>query len=164
MSLYAILKLLHILAVIVFVGGLFARQAVRSFAERAPHVRTFASQSEAAGQIENRMVIPGNAIVIVIGVPLALVSHQPILGFLQGATQNWLLVSNVILILLMLLVPLVFLPRGKAYGIVLADALDRDQITPELRVALHDPIVRTAHIAEMLGVVIVTFLMVVKPF
>jgi len=162
MNLYLILKLLHILSVIIFVGGLFARQMVRFFAERAHGVRSFVAQSEAAGHIESRMVIPGNAAVILIGVILALVGRQPILGFLQGATENWLLVSNLILVALMLLVPLVFIPRGKTYGEVLADALNRDQITPELRAALHDPVVRAAHVAELLGVV-VTYLMVVKP-
>jgi len=164
MNWYLILRLLHILSAIVFVGGLIARQLVRSMAGRAPDVRGFAIQSAAAGHIEKRMVIPGNGAVIVIGVLLALIGRQPILGFLQGADRNWLLVSNVLLVALMLLVPLVFLPRGKLFDATLTAALNRDEFTPELRTALRDPLVRAAHFAEMAGVLVVVYLMVVKPF
>jgi uncharacterized membrane protein len=161
---YLVLKLLHNLLAIVFVGGLFARQIVRSVAERAQDVHTFAVQSEAAGQIESRMVIPGSIGVLVVGVILALVSGQPILGFIQGASQNWLLTASLLFVVLILLVPLVFLPRGKKFDAVLAEALSRNQITPELRAAQHDPVVRFAHTLEIVGVVVIVFLMVVKPF
>jgi uncharacterized membrane protein len=164
MSWYLIIKLLHVLAAIILVGGLIARQIVRSVAERAQDVHTFALQSEAAGRIEQLMVIPGSMAVLIIGVILALISGQPIFGSLQGSGRNWLLVANLLLVLTLLLVPLVFVPRGKKFEAILADALNRDQFTQELRAAQLDPVVRFGHTFEIVGIILIVFLMVVKPF
>jgi uncharacterized membrane protein len=164
MNWYLVLKLLHILSAVVFAGGLVARQVVRAVAQRAQDVHVFAAQSVMAGLIENRMVIPGSIAVMAFGVALALVSGQPILGFIMGAAQNWLLVANILLAFLLLLVPLVFIPRGKNFAVVLQEALARSQMTPELYRELRDPVVRLAHWAELIGVVVIVFLMVAKPF
>ncbi len=110
------------------------------------------------------MIIPGNLAVIVVGVIIALMTGQPIFGTLQGGSSNWLLVSNIIIVALLLQVPLVFIPRGKAFEPILKDALLRNQFTPELRAALHDPVVRAGHAAELVGIVVVVYLMVAKPF
>ena len=110
------------------------------------------------------MVIPGNMAAIAFGVILALITHAPILGFLQGASQNWLLVTNILLVIGLLLVPLVFLPRGKTFEPVLQDALAQGQITPQLRVKLNDGVVRFAHGFEIISLVVIVFLMVFKPF
>lgn len=163
MDVYLFLKTLHILSAIVFMGGILARQVVRAVAERATDVRTFAEQS-AAGRIESLMVIPGNLVVIIIGVIIALMTGQPIFGTLQGGSSNWLLVSNLIIVVLILQVPLVFIPRGRKFEPVLKEALARNEMTPELRVALHDPVVRAAHMAEIVGGVIIVYLMTAKPF
>ena len=61
-------------------------------------IQSFAIFSQAAGKIEKVMVIPGMAAILVFGVILGLIGHSPILGFLQGAQQNWLLVSNILLL------------------------------------------------------------------
>src|SRR5215216_1563573 len=98
MNWYLVVKFLHVLAVIVCVGGLFARQLVRQHAKKTNDVQWFATFSKAAGKIENSMVIPGMMAIMVFGVILALIGGSPILGFLQGASQNWLLVSNILLI------------------------------------------------------------------
>ena len=164
MSLYLFLRLLHISAAIIFVGGLFARQAVRSLTSRASDVSAIVTLSSAAGIVERRMVIPGNILVIVFGLILALLTRIPLLGFIQGARPNWLLASIVILVLLLPLVPLVFLPRGKVFEAALQDAAARGEITPELREQMADPIVRLAHLAEMIGVGLIVVLMILKPF
>jgi uncharacterized membrane protein len=98
MNWYAVVKFLHIVSVVVSVGGLFARQLVRQHAKKMNDVRSFATFSQAAGLIEKTMVIPGMAAILVFGVILSLIGHAPIFGFLQGAQQNWLLVSNILLI------------------------------------------------------------------
>jgi hypothetical protein len=90
--------------------------------------------------------------------------RAPILGFLQGASQNWLLVTNLLLIGGGLMVPLIFLPRGKIYERLLREALARDEITAELRSHLEDPVVKSAHWLEMFLVVLIVILMVFKPF
>jgi hypothetical protein len=164
MSWYTLAKFLHIFSAIWFVGGLFARQLVRRVARKADDVQLFANLSQAAGTIEAAMVIPGSMAVLVIGVVLALMAGYPIFGFLQGASQNWLLASNILLITAMGLVPAVFLPRGKKFEPVLQSALAEGRLTPELRAAMDDPVVKIAHLYEQVAVIVVVALMVFKPF
>jgi uncharacterized membrane protein len=113
---YPVVKLLHIFAVIVAVGGLFARQLLRTYAEKASDIRAFAEFSRAAGHVERLMVIPGMNAVLLFGVILALIGGFPIFGFLQGASQNWLLLSNLLLVGVLVTIPTVFIPRGKKYA------------------------------------------------
>ena len=164
MSWYIVVKFFHITAVILFVGGLFARQLVRRYAKKTDNVQLFATLSQAAGRIENILVIPGIQAAIVLGVILALIMGFPILGFLQGASQNWLLISNILLIGTLALVPTVLIPRGKKFEPILQAALARGQITPELRAAMDDKVVKLAHLYEEVALIIVVALMVLKPF
>ncbi len=164
MNWYLVLLYLHIASVVIFAGGILARQLVRSAAERSPEVRNFAVLSGAAGRIENLMVIPGNLAVIVFGVILALLTGTPILGFLQGGARNWLLASNILLLLGLLAVPLIFIPRGRRFDVALEDALAQGQWTPQLRAVVQDKVVRATHAAEIAMIAIVAFLMVFKPF
>jgi uncharacterized membrane protein len=162
--LFLFVRFLHVISAMWFIGGILARQIVRAYAKRTDEVRRFATLSEAAGRIEKTMVIPGNMAVILFGVILALIIKAPILGFLQGADRNWLLVSNLLLVIGLFAVPLIFLPRGKKFVVVLEDALAKGQITPELRLHLDDPVVRAAHWYEMISMPLIVFLMVFKPF
>jgi uncharacterized membrane protein len=164
MSWYLVLRFLHIASAMLFVGGLFARQVVRSVAHKTDDVDHFASLTYGAGRIENLMVIPGNMAVIIFGVILALITNAPLLGFLQGASQNWLLLSNVLLILGLVAVPLVFVPRGKVFAALLPSALAVGQVTPQLRTQLNDPVVRLIHWYELVSTVFIIGLMVFKPF
>jgi predicted integral membrane protein DUF2269 len=162
--LFLFVRFLHVASAMWFIGGILARQIVRAYAKRTDDVRRFAAFSEAAGRIETTMVIPGNMAVIVFGVILALIVKAPILGFLQGADRNWLLVSNLLLLIGLFAVPLIFLPRGKKFGAVLEDALAKGQMTPELRLSLEDPVVKAAHWYELISMPLIVFLMVFKPF
>ena len=162
--LFLFVRFLHVASAMWFIGGVLARQIVRAYARRTDDIRRFAAMTEAAGRIESTMVIPGNFAVIVFGVVLGLLIGAPILGFLQGADRNWLLVSNIILLLGFLNVPFIFLPRGKLFRAALEDALAQGQITPALRAHLNDPVVRAAHWYELISMVAITFLMVLKPF
>ena len=164
MNWYAVVKFLHIVSVVVSVGGLFARQLVRQQAKKMNDIQSFATFSQAAGKIEKVMVIPGMAAILVFGVILGLIGHFPILGFLQGAQQNWLLVSNILLIGIQVIIPTVFIPRGKIFDPILQDALTKGEITPELRAAMNDNAVKLAHIFEAVALIIITALMVFKPF
>jgi uncharacterized membrane protein len=164
MSLVSIVRFLHIISAIWFIGGIAARQIVRAYAKRTDDVQRFAILSEAAGRIESTMVIPGNFAVLLFGVILALMIHAPILGFLQGASRNWLLVSNLLLLTGFFNVPLVFLPRGKLFDAALKDALAKGQFTPELRTHINDKVVRNVHIFELTAIGVVIFLMVFRPF
>jgi hypothetical protein len=57
-----------------------------------------------------------------------------------------------------------FLPRGKILEAIMQDALQRGEITPELRAQLYDPAMRRMHFIELAGVMILVLLMVFKPF
>lgn len=164
MDTYLIVRFLHIASAIIFVGGIFARQLVRSLAKSMDDVKLLAALNNAAGRIERLMVIPGNFAVIVFGVLLARETDAPIFGFLEGASEDWLLVSILLLLVGFLTVPLVFVPRGKKFDLVLNEALIQGEITRELRVALNDPVIRLMHLVEMAVVGLIVYLMVFRPF
>ena len=164
MNWYTVVKFLHIASVVVSVGGLFARQLVRQHAKKMNDIQPFATFSQAAGKIEKAMVIPGMMAIMIFGVILSLIGHFPILGFLQGAQQNWLLVANILLVGILVIIPTVFIPCGKVFEPLLQEALTKRQITPELREAMNDNIVKLAHLYEEVALVIITALMVLKPF
>lgn len=164
MNWYNVFKFLHILSVVWMVGGMFARQIVRGIAKNSDDVKAIASLSQVAMRFDRTMVIPGGNFVLVFGVVLALMLKWPILGFLQGADQNWLLVSNLLLIVIMVIVPTVFIPHNKKVDSLLQTALAEGRVTSELRSALKDQKNRLAHYIEEVLILAVTALMVLKPF
>jgi uncharacterized membrane protein len=164
MNWYLVLKFLHIMAVIVSVGGLFARQLVRQQSKNMTDIRSFASFSRAARKIDTIMVIPGMSAILVLGIMVALIGDAPILGFLQGASQNWLLVSNLLIIGILVLIPTVLAPRSRRFEPILDAAITRGEITAELQEAANDRLMRWAHLYEEAAVVVIAALMVLKPF
>lgn len=137
---------------------------LRTYAEKASDIRAFAEFSRAAGHVERLMVIPGMNAVLLFGVIPALIGGFPIFGFLKGASQNWLLLSNLLLVGVLVIILTVFIPRRKKYAPILDAALAKGEITPELRAAMGDKIVRLAHWYEEIAVIAIAALMVLKPF
>jgi uncharacterized membrane protein len=164
MSWYNFFKFLHILAVVVMVGGIFARQLVRGMAKKSADVKIIESLTQIAMRLDRAMVIPGGNLVLVFGVILALMLKWPIFGFLQGASQNWLLVSNILLILTMILVGAVFIPYNKRLESIIQTALAEGRVTLELSAALDDKVNKLAHRIEEIAILTVAALMVLKPF
>ena len=164
MNSYLLLKYLHELAAFWFVTGIAGRQLVRHLARCERDVQRFALLTQVAGRFESLMVIPGNLLVIVLGVLLAWCGGWPILGFLQGADANWLLVSNLLLLVGLVLVPLVYVPRGKVFGQALQEALAAGEVTKRLTAILQDPVVKWAHQSEYAALLLILVLMVFKPF
>jgi len=164
MNWYLVIKFLHILAVAFTIGGMFARQTIRGIAGRSDDIKTIYTLSRAATRIDRGIVIPASNIMIVVGVVLALMSRWPILGFLQGAPQNWLLVSNILLVFMVALIPTVFVPHNKNVAAVFETAMEKEQVTPELTAALGNKLNQVAHIVEEIIILAVAALMVLKPF
>lgn len=164
MSWYLMVKYVHILAVAITTGGMFARQLVRGIARNSAEVKTVASLSQAAIRIDRTMVIPWSNIILVMGIILAVIQKWPIFGFLQGSSQYWLLVSNVLLIIMLALIPAVFIPHNKKIEALLQTAQAEGRVTPELKAALNDRKNRLAHHAEEIIVLVIAALMVLKPF
>ena len=164
MNWYLIVRFLHILAVTITIGGMFARQLVRNIAKKSDDVDKVKSLTEAAIRIDRVMVIPWSNLIFLAGVTLAIMQKWPIFGFLQGASQNWLLVSNILLIVMIVLIPVVFIPHNKRVEVLLQTALAESRVTPELSAALNDKTNKLAHYAEEIIVLVITGLMVLKPF
>ncbi len=160
---YLLVKYLHFLAVAITIGGMFARQLVRGFAKRSDDIKTIASLTPVALRIDRTMVIPWSMMILVMGILLALMQQWPIFGFLQGASQNWLLVSNILLIFMLALIPTVFIPHNKKVEALLQTALTEGHITPELNAALNDKKNQRAHYTEEIIVLVIAALMVLKP-
>lgn len=164
MNWYLLIKLLHILAVAISIGGMFARELVRSTALKSEDIKTVASLTHTAVRLDRAMVIPGSNGMILFGIILAIMQGWPIFGFLQGASQNWLLVSNLLLLVIVFLIPGVFLPHNKKVDSLLQKALAEGRVTPELRAELQDKRNIRAHRLEEFIVLVVAALMVLKPF
>ena len=101
---------------------------------------------------------------ILMGIILAVMQKWPIFGFLQGSPQNWLLVSNILLIIMLVLIPAIFVPHNKKVESLLQIALAEGQVTPELITSLSDRKNTLAHYVEEIIVLLVAALMVLKPF
>jgi uncharacterized membrane protein len=162
--LYLLVKFIHIIAVTITIGGMFARQLVRSIARKSSDLNTVASLTQATTRIDRTMVIPWSNVILIVGIILAVMLKWPIFGFLQGASQNWLLVSNILLIIMLALIPTVFIPHNKKVEAVLQAALSAGAITPELTETLNDKKNIRAHYAEEVIILLIAALMVLKPF
>ena len=110
------------------------------------------------------MIIPASNLMILFGIVLAIIQKWPIFGFLQGAPQNWLLVSNLLLMIMIVLIPSIFVPHNKKVESLLQTAIKNGRVMPELSAALRDQKNKLAHYAEEFIVLAVAALMVLKPF
>jgi uncharacterized membrane protein len=164
LSLAQIFRLLHIVIAIGALAGLIGRQLTRREAARSTDIRVFQALIQLSGRFESWLVIPGSNLLLISGLVLAWWQGWPLLGFLQGSTVNWLLVSLLLYLAVIPLILFIFLPRGKIFANALEKAVAQGQMTPELHAAFHDPQVRLAHIVEGVLVAAIVYLMVMKPF
>jgi len=159
-----LLKFLHVVAAIWFISGILGRTITMWQASKVSNVQMAATLVHLAGYFEHWMVRPGSLIVLGFGLVTAWTQHWPVLGSLQGAPINWLLASTIIYLSAVPIIPLVFIPRGKIFEKALQQALSLGQMTSDLKAAFHDRVVGMAHIYELGVIVVVTLLMVLKPF
>jgi predicted integral membrane protein DUF2269 len=152
--------LLHVAVAFWFVAGLLGRNVTMARARSANDLSTLVELVDLSGRFERLMVIPGSFGVLVLGLLAAWAEGQP----LAGTDDWWLLTSLILFVGLGVLVPTVFLPRGKVFEGALEQARQRGEVTPELRAALRDPAVRNARAAEIVVVAVIVALMVTKPF
>ncbi len=155
--------LVHALVGVAFVAGLIGRWIVLVAAERAstlPEIRVLTALAEPF----ERLVQVGSLLVFVLGIATALIEHRLLLGPLQGGSVDWLFVALLLYLSILPLLPLVFLPRGRVLEVALRDAEIRGEVTPALRRAFGDPVVRAAHLYELGAVTIILGLMFAKPF
>ena len=164
MFLTALLVVLHVFAVGWFVAGVVGRNVSSAFARRATTIEAAAGLLRATEYFDARMVIPGSGLVLILGLAAAWAADWPILGFIQGADVNWLLLSLVLYVALIPFVPLVVAPRRQARKVAFEKAVAAKTMTPELRAALDDKGVAAYRSAELIVIAIIAVLMVAKPF
>jgi uncharacterized membrane protein len=160
----ALIKVAHALTGFWFVGGILGRTVAQIRAERTSEIGVVRVLVDLIGRFDSLMVIPGSSAVLVLGVVAAWIEGVPLFGALQGARSNWLFVSLVLYLSIMALVPTVFIPRGRGFGAALDEAVAAGRVTDRLSAAFRDPIVRAAHVWELVAVALIVWLMVAKPF
>jgi hypothetical protein len=149
--------LLHVLTAFAFVAGLVGRDLTIAQARRSSEIDSVTTLLAVADRFDT-IVKVGSVAVLVFGlVPM-------VVGDLSLTDNGWLVAAQVLFVLMGLLVPTVFLPRGRVFERALAEARDRGEITPDLSAAFHDPIVAIARNAELVIVTVIIGLMVLKPF
>jgi hypothetical protein len=158
-----IVVLVHALVGVLFVAGLVGRWIVLGLAERADELPAMRTLTAAAGPFE-RIVIVGSLLVLAFGLGAAFLQGRSVLGPLTGGGIDWLFLSVLLYLSVVPLVPLVFLPRGRTFAAAMDGAVKAGSVTPELRTAWRDPVVRAAHAYELGAVTVVLVLMLAKPF
>ena len=162
-TLPGLLGVLHALAGIGFIVGLFGRWMVLAVAERAETPAQMRLLTRVAAPFET-LVIVGSLVVFILGVLTAWALGLPLLGPFVGVGANWLFVSLVLFLSVLPLVPLVFLPRGRMFEAALEEAEAAGVVTDALRRAWSDPVTRAAHVYELTAVTVVLVLMLATPF
>jgi uncharacterized membrane protein len=154
------MKFLHVATALMFVGGLIGRTLIMWQASKMTDVKMVRELVRLAGYSERWLVIPGSFAVLGFGLITAWVQHWNMLG----SHSNWLLVSTVLYLTMIPLIKFIFLPRGKVFAQALEEAEAQGTVTPRLTAAFRDQTVRLAHGYEWATTVVITLLMVMKPF
>jgi len=159
-----VLEALHVFAVFWFISGLAGRAVAQAQARRATDLRDLDAAMRISSVFEVRMVRPGSLLLLLAGLLTAHLKGWPILGPLQGRPPYWIFALFVLFLTGMMLVPTVFIPRGRHYRSALDAARGEGTITPQLAAAMADRTVALAHAWEWIAVALITILMVAKPF
>ena len=149
--------LLHALTAFAFVAGLVGRDITIAQARRSRDLASITALLVVANRFDSIVKI-GSVAVLALGI-IAMV-----VGDLSPTDNGWLIASLVLYVALGLLVPIVFLPRGRVFDAALDDAQQRHEVTAELTRAFRDPVVAFARDAELVVVAVIIGLMVLKPF
>ena len=154
-----LLKLGHVLVAFALVAGMVGRWILLTRASRTDDVEHAHLLAEAASPFERAVQVSGTAIVV-LGLLTAWAQDYPWLGL----TTGWMLLSVLLIVPMLVLVPLVFIPRGRAFASAMDDARAGGQVTEDLRAAWGDRAVALARRYELAAVTIIVVLMVLKPF
>lgn len=158
-----IVVLIHALIGVLFIAGLIGRWLILGAAARAKELPAMKTLAAASGPFE-RIVIVTSTFVLLFGLIAAFLAGRSVLGPLTSGSVDWLFASLVLYLSVLPLIPLVFLPRGRVFEAAMTVADEQGHVTPELRAAWGDPIVRAAQVYELGVVTIVLILMLSKPF
>jgi uncharacterized membrane protein len=159
MDLALLLKLCHVMAAFAMVGGLLGRWILLTRAARSEDVERSHLLADAAAPFE-RLVQVVSPLVVVIGLVTAWAQGYPWLGL----TTGWMLATVLLIIPILVMIPAIFVPRGRAFEAEMAAAREAGTVTPGLRAAWADPAVALARRYELAAIGLIVALMVLKPF
>lgn len=154
-----LLRLAHIATAIALIGGLFGRWVTLRTASRSRELVAVRSLLDAASVFEKTVTI-SSVLVLLAGLATAWSQDRPYTG--EGSW--WLLVSLLLYVSIVPLIPLVFVPRGKAFEAALTEAETQGQVTPGLTAAFQDPTSAAARSYEAIAIAVIAVLMITKPF
>lgn len=165
MSLYLLMKLMHVLAAFWMISGVVGRGLTFWQAGKAKDVQSIHALLQISEFFERYAVIPVSIAVLVFGLIVTWMQKWPLFGFLQGSPINWLLVSFVLFVGVSAFIgPLGLIARRKERTRAIEEALSQKRITPRLTAALNDKVVTRFRAAEMVVLLLIIVLMVMKPF
>jgi uncharacterized membrane protein len=154
-----LLKLAHVFAAFVLVSGFAGRWVLLTRAARADDIEQQHLLAEAASPFE-RAVRGSSVAIILLGLATAWAQGYAWLGL----TTAWMLLAVLLLVPMIVLVPTVFIPRGRVFETEMAAARRAGEVTEGLRRAWADPSVANARRYELVGTALIIALMVLKPF
>ena len=154
-----LLKLLHVGIAFALVAGLMGRWILLTRAARSDEIESAYGLSRAAGAFE-RLVIVSSQVVLPVGMATAWAQGYPWLGL----TTGWMLLTVLLIVPILVMVPTIFLPRGRVFEAAMTDARAKGIVTPALRAAWRDPAVAFGRRYELAAIAIIVALMVLKPF
>lgn len=161
MDLYGLVKVLHLFAVATMISGIIGRAFLRAHLARIDDIQTTREFIEVEGHFDERLVVRGSIVTLLTGLLLTWLGHWPLFN---AGVPTWTLVGAVLFLATIPLVIWVYIPRGKVFGKVFAEALAQKRVTVELRAALSDKVIRASYLYEYLMLLVVMTLMVIKPF
>ena len=165
MNLGLVMKLLHVFAAFWFISGVVARDLTFWWAAKGSTVQEVSALLQVSDFFERWGVIRGGFLVLIFGLLTVWLQRWPLFGFLQDAPTNWLLLSFILFVGGgAVIAPLRLIARRQQRAQALEEALAKGSITPELSAALNDKVVNTFRKAELITMVVIVFLMEVKPF
>lgn len=161
MTLYGLVKVLHILAVTAVIAGVVGRALIRARLVRLDDIHLVREFVDLEGHFDQWLVIYGSLATLLTGLLLTWLGHWPLLN---AGVPTWTLVGAVLFLSTIPLAIWVYLPRGKVFGKAFAEALAQKRVTVELRAAFSDQVIRTSYLYEYVMFPVVLALMVLKPF
>lgn len=162
MTLYSILKLLHLVSGIWLASGLLGRAMVLAAARRAPEMRILKAIADVSGRLEDVMVAPGLLAVLLTGIATAVVGGLPLFGPFNGGPL-WIFIPLVIMAVAVITTPIT-LSRDRLWGQALEEAARAGVVTERLRTYLDRSAMLRRYGPDIALVALIIVLMVLKPF
>ena len=156
-----LMVVVHVLTVFLLVGGIIGRDMTYWRAARATDLARLRHYVDLAHSFE-MLVRPMTGWVLVAGLGAAWARGWPILGLHHG--PHWVLGAILIYLTIIPWIVFVFVPSGKVFRAALADAILKNDVTPALKAALRDPKTNAGRLYEAAMIVVLTWLMIARPF